>query len=67
MTDLLDVYNELDCIADQLILLGYTVTEEFAESIGRPSDSVLQNAFYAVAQHIERVRDDVEKIDRRQN
>ena len=65
MYDLTDVYNELDCIADQLSILSMVVTDDYAENCGRISGNVLQDAIYSVVQHIERVRDDVEKIDHR--
>ena len=63
MKTLSDVYDELACIAHLIDLLSFTVTDDYAESCGKPSSAVLQDSFYSVAQHIERVMNDVEQID----
>ena len=64
MRTLSDVYDELACIAHLLSVLCFAVTDEYAESCGKPSSAVLQDSIYSVEQHIERIMDDVEQIDR---
>lgn len=59
------VYEELDCIVNQLQLLSFAVTDDYAEACGRPSGAALQNALYAVAQHLDRIKESLDPVNQK--
>ena len=65
MKTLSDIYDELSCISDQLVLLSIVVSDEYAEGAARPAASVIQAAIYAASQHINHVTDNIDEISRR--
>ena len=66
MKTLSAIYDELNCISDQLVLLSNVVSDEYAEGVGRPAAHMVQDAIFAVSQHIDRVNEDIEQIEREQ-
>ena len=58
------LYEELDCIVCQLQLLSFMVTDEYAAACGRPAGAALQNALYATAQHLDRIKESTDPVIR---
>ena len=59
------IYEELDCIVCQLQLLSFMVTDDYAKACGRPVGAAMQNALYAVAQHLDRIKESTDPANRK--